>query len=89
MKMTVLEIEAISRSVAKEFNGDLSIVGVTAADGEADHAELLIALSGCVDEPCEVQVNVPRGERTELEGALRDRFRSAIADQRQQAGGTR
>ena len=80
MKMTVQEIEQVSRSVASEYH-DLSIVGVTAADGEADHAELLIEMCACDDEEsCMVQINVPRGDREGMEQALRSGFESAIAE---------
>jgi hypothetical protein len=84
MKMTVLEIESLSHTVAREFGGDVSITGVTAADGEADHAELLIAVSGRGAEPCVIQLNVPRTHRAELERTLRDRFRSLLTEQSQE-----
>jgi hypothetical protein len=82
MKMTVQEIEETLRSIASEYDGDLSIVGVTAADGESDHAELLIELCLCDRETCMVQINVPRANRQVMERVLRDRLQSLLADER-------
>lgn len=84
MKLTVLEIEAISRSIVREYD-DLSIAGVTAADGEADHAELLVAIAACHEDPCMVLVSVPRGDREEMERALRDCLRTTVTEHRLQA----
>jgi hypothetical protein len=83
MRLTVHEIGEISRSIATEHAGELSIVGVTSADGEADHAEILIALTTCDDEPATKQINVPRTDRIEMERALRDQLLAALLQQRE------
>jgi hypothetical protein len=79
MKLTVDEIEGIGRSVARDYAGDLAIAGVTANDGEADHAELLFTLTGCHDEPCLLMLSVPRGDRDTMERDLRLQLGDALA----------
>jgi hypothetical protein len=83
MRLTADEIGEISRSIATEYAGQLSIVGVTAADGEADHAELLIEVTSCGEEPCTTQINVPRTDRAEMERALRDQLQAALPQPRE------
>ena len=81
MKLTVPEIEDISRSVVREY-ADLAIAGVTANDGEADHAELLFTITGCHDEPCMIMVNVPRCDRETMQRELRRHLSDALAQHR-------
>jgi len=82
MRLTVREVEEVGRSVARDFQGDFAIAGVTANDGEADHAELLFTVTGCHDEPCMVLVSVPRGDRDTLERELRGQLADALARHR-------
>ena len=83
MRLTVLEIEDISRSVAGEYGGNLALGGVTANDGEADHAELLFTVTGCHDEPCLIMVNVPRSDRETMQRELRRTLGDALERHRQ------
>ena len=83
MKLTVREIEDIGRSVASDYQGDFEIAGVTANDGEADHAELLFTVTGCHDdEPCMVMVSVPRDDRETMRRDLRAQLVEALARHR-------
>ena len=82
MKLTVREIEDIGRSVASDYEGDFEIAGVTANDGEADHAELLFTVTGCHDEPCMALVSVPRDDRDTMQRDLRDQLGEALARHR-------
>lgn len=84
MKLTVLEIEKLSRSVVRDYGGDLAIAGVTATDGEAHHVELLFTLTGCHDEPCRILVNVPRNDRETMQRELRRNLGDALDRHREQ-----
>ncbi len=71
------EVTSRMRSIAKEFSPAIDVAQVVANDGEADHVELLVTISGCHDEACTIMVNVPR-DRDSFEGNLRSCMRDAI-----------
>ena len=77
MRLPIDDVETRSREIALEFNRSLDPIQVVANDGESDHVELLLTISGCHADPCTVIVNVPRDDRT-FDSDLRLRIREAL-----------
>jgi hypothetical protein len=67
--MTLGEIDVISRDVIRQY-ASLEVLAVTTLDGGSNRVELLVAFQGCLDEPCRVVLNLPRGGGAELESEL-------------------
>ena len=84
MRLTLEEVEDISRRTASTYAADLTLVGVAATDGGADHVELLVTVSGCHAEPCMLMLNVVRTDRESLERDLTAGLREAVARHRTQ-----
>jgi hypothetical protein len=78
MRMTLDEITSLSREIAHEFGNALEVTSVVSIDGESEHVELLLSVSGCHPEPCSIVLNVPRDDRA-MQGEMRARIREAIA----------
>jgi hypothetical protein len=75
-RMTVQEIEEASRSIVTEFGSELSVLAVSAADGESDHAEVLIEVRDSDEEPSLAEINVPRCDSEQMAHALRKQLSS-------------
>ena len=78
MRMPLEELTSRIRAVAVEYSGSVNVAGVLASDGESDHVELLLTLTGCHQEPCTVMVTLPRDHEA-FEAALREQVREALA----------
>jgi hypothetical protein len=78
MTMSLDEVSAISRAVAKEYQGGLEVLGVASAEGGAGRVELLVTISGCHRDPCVLMLNLTRGDRTMLQRELRNKLREAL-----------
>jgi hypothetical protein len=78
MRMTLDEITALGREVAREFSNALEVTSVVSIDGESEHVELLLSVSGCHEEPCSIVVNLPRDDAA-MQAEMRARMREAIA----------
>jgi hypothetical protein len=70
MPMTLGEIDVISRDVIRQFPS-LEVVAVTTLEGGSNRVELLVVVQRCLEEPCRMVLNLPRGGRAELESELR------------------
>jgi hypothetical protein len=87
MTLSVQRLLEISAAVAHEFDPALRVLGVTAAEGSHDRAELLITVAGCHPGECLVMVNVGRGSADVFAGELRTAFRGALERHRNAAQG--
>ena len=76
--LTLDEIAAISRSVALEHGRALQVVGVTATDGGAGRAEVLVTIKGCHRDPCRFLINVSRAEGDAFEKAFRSELHKVL-----------
>ena len=78
MRMPLEEVTRRTRTIAREFSSSLDVTRVVANDGESDHVELLLTISGCHAEPCAIMVNLPRDPQT-FDAELRSRIHEALA----------
>jgi hypothetical protein len=54
MRMPLEEVVSRTQTVARGFTRSIEVTRVVAADGEADHVELLVTIAGCHETPCTV-----------------------------------
>jgi hypothetical protein len=73
------EVTAISRAVAREYDGALEVLGVASSEGGTGRVELLVTIAGCHREPCVLMLNLTRTEHAAFETELRSKFREALA----------
>jgi hypothetical protein len=83
--LTLDAIAEISRSVALERGRALQVVGVTATDGGAGRAEILVTIEGCHRDPCRFLINISRAEGEEFEREFRAELRKVLRAHGQQA----
>jgi hypothetical protein len=75
-------VAAISRDVASEFDGRLSVVSALATEGGGARAEVLVVVDGCHDEPCRHVVNVSRATPSDFEHEFRAKLLDALNSHR-------
>lgn len=78
MALSLDAITDISRAVVLRHDHDIEVIGVTSTEGGSNRVELLLALSGCHDEPCRIVLNINRVDAGEFERDLRSKLDEAL-----------
>jgi len=77
MTLSIHRIEAISRTVAQEYDPRLAVVSVASRGGSA-RVELLVTIDRYPQRPCLLMMNVTRAGAVALEQELGKKLRDAL-----------
>lgn len=78
MTMDLDSVTTLSRTVVREHDSKLSVLGVTSGGGGSDRVELLITIGGCHAAPCVLMLNLTRTEPSAFADELRSKLTDAL-----------
>ena len=78
MTVNVQSITVLSRAIARQQGRGLDVQAVTLTDGGSDHAEVIVTIGGCHQEPCRFMVSVSRASPEAFEREFTEKLSDAL-----------
>lgn len=81
MALTLSDVRRIAGQVAKQQTPPLEVVGAVSGEGAAIYAEVIMTVSGCHVEPCQLVIGVSRvASETECREAVQARLQEHLRE---------
>ena len=78
MGVDVQSITVLSREIALQQGRGLDVQTVTLTDGGSDHAEVIVTIGGCHQQPCRFLLSVNRSSSDVFEREFREKLSDAL-----------
>lgn len=82
MSLALSDVRRIANDVARRHDHSISVAGVT-VEGGAAYAEVIVTLEQCAQEPCLLNIGIPRDvSEAAFERLMDERLRDHLASHR-------
>ena len=82
-ELDVADVTRIATEVARQRSLPLDVMGAVSGGGDSDYVEILLTVSGCASEPCQLTIGVFRNVSAEdLSSAIETQLRRHLDDHR-------